>query len=87
MESMYLLIPLSVVIVVLAGWVFLRMSSGGQFDDLDSPGVRVLLDDDRPRDDRPRDPPAVLSAVLSAVPSAVPPVAPGTTPNAGRDFG
>ena len=50
MESMYLLIPLSVAIVVLAAWVFLRMSSGGQFDDLDSPGVRVLLDDDRPRD-------------------------------------
>lgn len=50
MESMYLLIPLSVVIVMLAGWLFLRMSSGGQFDDLDSPGVRVLLDDDRPRD-------------------------------------
>lgn len=50
MESMYLLIPLSVVIVILAGWLFLRMSSSGQFDDLDSPGVRVLLDDDRPRD-------------------------------------
>ena len=50
MESMYLLIPLSVAIVALAAWVFLRMSVGGQFDDLDSPAVRVLLDDDRQGD-------------------------------------
>ena len=50
MDILYLLIPLSVAIVALAAWVFLRMSVGGQFDDLDSPAVRVLLDDDRPGD-------------------------------------
>ena len=48
METLYLLIPVSIVIVAIAAWVFLRMSASGQFDDLDSPGVMVLLDDDRP---------------------------------------
>ena len=47
MEALYLLIPLSVVIVFIAAWLFLRMQSTGQFDDLDSPGHRILLDDDR----------------------------------------
>ncbi len=50
MEALYLLIPLSVVIVFIAAWLFLRMQSSGQFDDLDSPGHRILLDDDRAPD-------------------------------------
>lgn len=46
MEALYLLIPLSVVIVFLAIWVFFRMSESGQFDDMVGPGLRVLQDDD-----------------------------------------
>ncbi|WP_267285497.1 cbb3-type cytochrome oxidase assembly protein CcoS [Zeimonas arvi] len=45
---MYLLIPLSVVAVFAAAWVFLRMSDSGQFEDMDGPAWSVLHDDDRP---------------------------------------
>lgn len=46
MEALYLLIPLSVVIVFVAIWVFFKASDGGQFDDLVGPGMRILQDDD-----------------------------------------
>jgi cbb3-type cytochrome oxidase maturation protein len=45
MESLVLLIPLSVAVVFLIGWLFWRALRGGQFDDLDKPGVDVLSDD------------------------------------------
>lgn len=48
MEALFLLIPLSVLIVAAATWVFLRMVNQGQFEDLDSPARRLLTDDDRP---------------------------------------
>ena len=46
MESLYLLVPLSIGIVFLALWVFFTASDGGQFDDLVGPGMRILQDDD-----------------------------------------
>jgi len=45
MESLYLLVPLSVALVFLIGWVFWRALHGGQFDDLDRPGYSILEDD------------------------------------------
>ncbi|HLT27581.1 MAG TPA: cbb3-type cytochrome oxidase assembly protein CcoS [Zeimonas sp.] len=48
MEALYLLVPLSVAIVVLAAWIFLRMSDSGQFDDMEGPAHSILHDDDRP---------------------------------------
>jgi cbb3-type cytochrome oxidase maturation protein len=48
MEALFLLIPLSVLGIGFAVWVFFRMSDSGQFDDLDSPAHGILLDDDRP---------------------------------------
>jgi len=50
MESLFLLIPLSLLLVGLAIWVFLRMSDTGQFDDMEGPAHSILMDDDRPRD-------------------------------------
>lgn len=47
MEALYLLVPLSIAIVFAAIWLFFRMSDDGQFDDLVSPGWRILQDDDR----------------------------------------
>lgn len=47
MEALYLLIPLSILIVFIALWVFFKASDGGQFDDLVGPGLRVLQDDDK----------------------------------------
>ena len=49
MESIYLLIPISVFLVfgiALAFWWSVR---SGQFDDLEGPGFRVLMDDDLPK--------------------------------------
>ena len=46
MESLYLLIPLSIVIVFIAIWVFFSMSDSGQFDDMVGPALRILQDDD-----------------------------------------
>jgi cbb3-type cytochrome oxidase maturation protein len=46
MESLYLLVPLSVALVFLIGWVFWRALEGGQFDDLERPGTDVLSDDE-----------------------------------------
>lgn len=46
MESLYLLVPLSVAIVFIAIWVFFKMSDSGQFDDMVGPSMRILSDDD-----------------------------------------
>jgi len=47
MEALYILVPLSVVLVGLALWVFFCAADSGQFDDLEGPAYRVLQDDDR----------------------------------------
>lgn len=55
METLYLLIPLSVVLVFIIALLFWWSVRNGQYDDLEGPGHRILMDDDRPRvapDDR-----------------------------------
>ncbi len=47
MDILYLLVPLSLVLVFLTGAVFWLALRGGQFDDLERPGFDVLADDDR----------------------------------------
>ena len=47
MESVYLLIPVSVILVFLIAGVFWWSVRSGQFDDLEGPGFRVLMDDDQ----------------------------------------
>jgi cbb3-type cytochrome oxidase maturation protein len=44
MNSIYLLIPLSVVLIGVGIWAFFWAVNSGQFDDLDQPG-REILDD------------------------------------------
>lgn len=51
MEIMYLLIPLSVILVLLIGVVFWWSLRSGQFDDLEGPGYRILMDDDQAVDE------------------------------------
>lgn len=46
MESLSLLIPLSVALVFVIGWAFWRALHGGQFDDLERPAHDILSDDD-----------------------------------------
>lgn len=46
MESLYLLIPLSILLAFLIGAFFWWSARSGQFDDLEGPGHRILMDDD-----------------------------------------
>lgn len=46
MNILYLLIPLSLVLVFVIGVVFWWSLRSGQFDDLEGEGFRILLDDD-----------------------------------------
>jgi cbb3-type cytochrome oxidase maturation protein len=57
MSIVYVLIPLGLVLVGIGLWAFFWAVGSGQFDDLDSPGWTVLSDDERPKDQRPKDEP------------------------------
>ena len=48
MEILYLLIPLSLVLVGVIVWVFVWAIQSGQFDDLEGPAHQILMDDDSP---------------------------------------
>ena len=50
MEILYLLVPISVVLVFLIGIAFWWSLRSGQYDDLEGPGYRVLMDDDQTRE-------------------------------------
>ena len=47
MTMLYVLIPLAVVLLAVAVWALLWAIKSGQFDDLDSHGWSVVLDDDQ----------------------------------------
>jgi cbb3-type cytochrome oxidase maturation protein len=49
MESVFLLIPISIILVFIIGGFFWWSSKNGQFDDLEGPAHRILLDDDSPQ--------------------------------------
>jgi len=53
MSILYLLIPLALVILGIAIWAFMWAVRSGQFDDLEGPAHRILMDDDdvKPKDD------------------------------------
>lgn len=46
MESIYLLIPISILLVFAIAGIFWWSVRSGQFDDLEGPGFRILMDDD-----------------------------------------
>ena len=48
MEIIYLLIPLALVLVVVIVWFFMWAVRSEQFDDLEGPAHRILMDDDEP---------------------------------------
>lgn len=58
MESLYLLVPLSVALILATMGIFAWALNAGQFDDLAAEGERVLFDDTQPR----------VAAVASATP-------------------
>jgi cbb3-type cytochrome oxidase maturation protein len=52
-EILFLLIPLSIVLVFLIGAVFWFALRSGQFDDLEGPAFKILLDEETPRERPP----------------------------------
>ncbi len=46
MEILYLLIPVSVLLVLAIGAVFWWALQSGQFEDLEGPAHRILMDDE-----------------------------------------
>ncbi len=46
MNILYLLIPLGLLLLCGAVWAFFWAVGSGQFDDLDTPAMRILMDDD-----------------------------------------
>ena len=63
MSILFLLIPLGMIFLGAAIWAFLWAVRSGQFDDMEGPAHRILMDDDDPRipgrsttskDDEPR---------------------------------
>ena len=64
MEILILLIPLSVLLALVIGAVFWWSAENGQFDDLEGPGQRILMDNDQP--------PAAINTPRPAEPASPP---------------
>jgi cbb3-type cytochrome oxidase maturation protein len=57
-ETIFVLLPLALLIAAIAVAFFIWAARTGQFDDLDTPAVRILFDDDEPQPRTGRDSPA-----------------------------
>ena len=53
MESLYLLVPIALVLVAGIVWVFLWAVKSDQFDDLEGPAHRIIMDDDDKAKEKP----------------------------------
>jgi len=53
MESLYLLIPLSLLVIALVVMLLYWSVKNGQFEDLEGPGHAILMDDDTPKKNQP----------------------------------
>jgi cbb3-type cytochrome oxidase maturation protein len=51
MEILVVLIPLSLILVAVIAWAVIWAVRTGQFDDLEGPAHRILMDDDAPGDE------------------------------------
>ena len=48
MSSLYFLIPMAVIILAGGIWAFVWSVRNGQFEDMEGPAHRILMDDDDP---------------------------------------
>ncbi|MCL4846331.1 MAG: cbb3-type cytochrome oxidase assembly protein CcoS [Acidobacteria bacterium] len=69
METIFVLLPLALLIAAIAVGLFIWAAKTGQFDDLETPAVRILFDDEEPRRPGARHVPAGASP---AAPSGSP---------------
>ena len=47
MEIIYLLIPVSLLLLALIVWILMWAVRSGQYDDLEGPAHRILMDEDK----------------------------------------
>ena len=47
MEIIFLLIPVSLVLLALIVWILMWAVRSGQYDDLEGPAHRILMDEDK----------------------------------------
>lgn len=66
METIFVLLPLALLIATIAVGFFIWAASSGQFDDLETPAVRILFDDEDVAP-RPGDPAGNRPATGAAV--------------------
>jgi len=50
MEVLYLLVPIAILLAAGIVWAFIWAVRSGQFDDMEGPAHRILMDDDEPGD-------------------------------------
>ena len=55
MNILLAMVPISIVFIGLAIWAFVWAVKRGQFDDLDTPAIDILRDDDARTTTQPRD--------------------------------
>ena len=48
MTILYVLVPVAMLLVIIAIWIFTWAVNNGQYDDLDSPAHSILFDDEDP---------------------------------------
>lgn len=53
MNILFVLIPIAMLFVIIAGLVFFWAVRNNQFDDLERHGVNILLEDDKKEDQSP----------------------------------
>ena len=52
MEIIYLLLPIALVLVAIIVWIFMWAVKSDQFEDLEGPAHRIIMDDDDKVDNR-----------------------------------
>ncbi len=62
METIFVLLPLALLIAAIAVGLFVWAARTGQFDDLDTPAIRILFDDEEPRRSPSRDASGAVAA-------------------------
>lgn len=61
MAVLYIVLPLAFLLAAAAVWAFIKAAREGQFDDLATPALRAILDDDS-QPERRSGPPGPVSA-------------------------
>ncbi|SDH82725.1 cbb3-type cytochrome oxidase assembly protein CcoS [Pseudomonas panipatensis] len=49
MPALYVMIPVALIIVAIAVWIFFWAVNSGQYDDMESPAHSILFDDEDPK--------------------------------------